>query len=80
MVRCVHIHLQSSQPDNFLDENRASLLDAGLPQVLVSLIEAYTESFDFFAGSKPLPLSLSHLKVIRTAVGVLLNASVSYGQ
>ncbi|KIK59870.1 hypothetical protein GYMLUDRAFT_44346 [Collybiopsis luxurians FD-317 M1] len=60
------------------DGNRASLLDAGLPQALVSLLEAYTESFDPESNSKPLPVSLSHLKVVRTAVGVLLNASVGY--
>ncbi|KAE9384511.1 hypothetical protein BT96DRAFT_1026872 [Gymnopus androsaceus JB14] len=60
------------------DDNRASLLDAGLPQALVSLLEAYTESFDFSSESKPIHLSLSHLKLIRTAVGVLLNASVGY--
>ncbi|KAF9069683.1 hypothetical protein BDP27DRAFT_1420798 [Rhodocollybia butyracea] len=60
------------------DDNRASLLDAGLPQALVSLLEAYTESVDFSSGLKPLPLSLPHLKVVRTAVGVLLNASVGY--
>lgn len=65
---------------NFLlDGNRASLLDAGLPQALVSMLEAYTETFDPSSNVKPLPLSISHLKVVRTAVGVLLNASVGYG-
>lgn len=70
---------RSLQADIMLDDNRASILDVGLPQALVSLLEAYTESVDFSSGSKPLPLSLSHLKVVRTAVGVLLNASVGYG-
>ncbi|KAF5391423.1 hypothetical protein D9757_001930 [Collybiopsis confluens] len=60
------------------DGNRASLLGVGLPQALVSLLRAYTKSFDPASNFKPLPISLSHLKVIRTAVGVLLNASVGY--
>ncbi|KAJ3966937.1 hypothetical protein EV361DRAFT_933110 [Lentinula raphanica] len=61
------------------DANRASILNAEFPQALVSLLQAYTESFDNSSESqKPLPLSLPHLKVVRTAVGVLLNASVGY--
>ncbi|KAJ3733049.1 hypothetical protein DFJ43DRAFT_1070861 [Lentinula guzmanii] len=61
------------------DDNRASLLNAGFLQALVSLLDAYLAGFDSSSDShQPLPLSLSHLKVIRTAVGVLLNASVGY--
>ncbi|KAJ4488004.1 hypothetical protein J3R30DRAFT_3280675 [Lentinula aciculospora] len=60
------------------DDNRTSLLDAGFPQTLVSLLEAYTNSIDPSSEWQPLPLSLPHLKVVRTALGVLLNASVGY--
>jgi len=61
------------------DENREYLLEAGLPRALVSLLEAYVESFPSSTSAKPLPLPILDLKVIRTAIGVLLNASVGYG-
>ncbi|THU90736.1 hypothetical protein K435DRAFT_841368, partial [Dendrothele bispora CBS 962.96] len=64
-------------PDH--DENREFFLDAGLPRALVSLLEAYAETVPSLPPGKPLPLSVLGLKVIRTAVGVLLNASVGYG-
>ncbi|KAK7467122.1 hypothetical protein VKT23_004181 [Stygiomarasmius scandens] len=60
------------------DENREYLLEAGLPRALVSLLEAYVESFPSSTSAKPLPLPILDLKVIRTAIGVLLNASVGY--
>ncbi|THU78636.1 hypothetical protein K435DRAFT_769285 [Dendrothele bispora CBS 962.96] len=63
-------------PDH--DENREFFLDAGLPRALVSLLEAYAETVPSLPPGKPLPLSVLGLKVIRTAVGVLLNASVGY--
>ncbi|KAK7054936.1 hypothetical protein VNI00_003399 [Paramarasmius palmivorus] len=60
------------------DDNRASLLDAGLPQALVSLLESYADTIPPPPYTKPLSLDAAHLKLIRTAMGVLLNASVGY--
>ncbi|KAJ8078732.1 hypothetical protein PM082_013015 [Marasmius tenuissimus] len=60
------------------DENRGILLDAGLPQALVALLEGYAESIPSPPHSKPLSLPPPHLKVIKTTMGVLLNASVGY--
>ncbi|KAF5365667.1 hypothetical protein D9758_003317 [Tetrapyrgos nigripes] len=60
------------------DENRMLLLDANIPQALLSLLEAYTESVPPAPLENPLPLSTLELKVIRTAIGVLLNASVGF--
>ncbi|KAJ7156022.1 hypothetical protein C8R43DRAFT_922335 [Mycena crocata] len=60
------------------DENRTQLLDAGLPQAVVSLLEGYSESIPDPPTATPLPLTIPHLKVVRTAIGVLLNASLNY--
>ncbi|RDB21038.1 hypothetical protein Hypma_011561 [Hypsizygus marmoreus] len=60
------------------DENRGRLLEAELPQALVSLLEGYAESIPPPPYTKPLSISVPHLKVIRTAIGVLLNASIGY--
>jgi hypothetical protein len=61
------------------DENRAHLLEAGVPQAIVSLLEGYAECIPVQPDPEPLPLSISHLKVVRTAIGVLLNASIGFG-
>jgi hypothetical protein len=61
------------------DDNRGHLLEAGLPQAIVSLLEGYAESIPVGAPIEPLSLSIPHLKVLRTAIGVLLNASIGYG-
>jgi len=47
--------------------------------VLVSLLEGYAEAILPHPSPKILSLSLSHLRVIRTAIGVLLNASIGFG-
>ncbi|KAJ7685139.1 hypothetical protein DFH06DRAFT_1157579 [Mycena polygramma] len=60
------------------DENRGQLLDAGLPQAVVSLLEGYSESIPEPPSATPLPLTIPHLKVVRTAIGVLLNVSLNY--
>ncbi|KAJ7452474.1 hypothetical protein B0H11DRAFT_293903 [Mycena galericulata] len=60
------------------DDNRSQLLDAGLPQTVVSLLEGYSESIPDPPSSEPLPLTIPHLKVVRTAIGVLLNACLNY--
>ncbi|KAJ7582761.1 hypothetical protein C8J56DRAFT_955650 [Mycena floridula] len=60
------------------DENRAQLLDAGLPQAIVSLLEGYSESLPPLPQALPAPFSIQDLKVLRTAIGVLLNASLGF--
>ncbi|KAI0341721.1 hypothetical protein BDW22DRAFT_1358564 [Trametopsis cervina] len=61
------------------DENRSHLLEVGLPQRIVALLEGYTESISPEQTQVgPLPLSMADLKIVRTAIGVLLNASVNY--
>lgn len=60
------------------DENRGLLLESGLLTSLITLLQRYT---DLIPSDKPtdfLPLSVAHLKVVRTAIGVLLNASLGY--
>lgn len=62
-----------------VDENREHLLESGFLNALVTLLERYT---DLIPTDKPtdfLPLSVAHLKVVRTTIGVLLNASLGYG-
>ncbi|KAJ3515802.1 hypothetical protein NLJ89_g1525 [Agrocybe chaxingu] len=58
------------------DENRAALLEVGFPQAVVSLLEGYAETIPTPPSTRPLPLSTPHLKVMRTSIGVLLNASI----
>jgi hypothetical protein len=62
-----------------VDENRGHLLEAGLPQAIVSVLEGYSEEFVPDQSFNRPPFSILHLKVIRTAIGVLLNASIGYG-
>ncbi|KAI9459464.1 hypothetical protein BJY52DRAFT_1265847 [Lactarius psammicola] len=60
------------------DENREHLLESGFLTALVTLLKRYT---DLIPSDKPtdfLPLSVAHLRVVRTAIGVLLNASLGY--
>ena len=62
-----------------VDENRGHLLESEFLTSLVTLLQRYT---DLIPSDKPtdfLPLSVAHLKVVRTAIGVLLNASLGYG-
>ncbi|KAJ6502596.1 hypothetical protein C8R45DRAFT_977130 [Mycena sanguinolenta] len=60
------------------DENRGQLLEVGLPQAVISLLEGYSESIPNPPSATPLQLTIPHLKVVRTAVGVLLNVSLNY--
>ena len=46
----------------------------------MALLEGYAEPIPSPPHNKPLSLPTPHLKVIRTAMGVLLNASVGYGE
>lgn len=62
------------------DENRSHLLEAGFPQTVLALLETYAESVNSkHPSNEPLPMSIADLKVIKTAIGVLLNASFGYG-
>jgi hypothetical protein len=63
----------------FTDENRGLLLDSGFLHALVNLLERYTDLIPKDKAIEFLPLSTPHLKVVRTAIGVLLNASMGYG-
>ncbi|KIJ06186.1 hypothetical protein PAXINDRAFT_20608 [Paxillus involutus ATCC 200175] len=60
------------------DQNRGQLLEAGFPQAVVSLLEGYADNVPPEPQVDPLPLSISHLQVIKTAIGVLLNSSLGY--
>lgn len=64
------------------DENRGHLLEAGFPQEVVSLLEAYagTISKDANSPREPLPLSVPHLKIVKTSIGMLLNVTIGYGR
>ena len=64
-----------------IDENQGHLLEAGFPQELVSLLEGYAGTIPENVASppEPLPLSIPHLKIVKTAIGVLLNATIGYG-
>ena len=46
---------------------------------MLSLLEGYAERVDFSRNLEPLSLPIPHLKLIRTAIGVLLNASIGFG-
>ncbi|EMD38507.1 hypothetical protein CERSUDRAFT_113687 [Gelatoporia subvermispora B] len=59
------------------DVNRGCLLEAGFPQIVVSLLEGYAESLPS-SQTESLPLTIPDLKIVKTAVGVLLNASLGY--
>ncbi|KZT26246.1 hypothetical protein NEOLEDRAFT_1132274 [Neolentinus lepideus HHB14362 ss-1] len=61
------------------DDNRGFLLEAGFPQTVVSLLEGYTESIpsNRYCGD-PAPFANPDLRVIKTAIGVLLNCSIDY--
>lgn len=52
-----------------------------MPQAIMSLLEGYADSVPPPSiHVTPLPLSVPHLKVVRTAIGALLNASLNYGR
>ncbi|KAI0781039.1 hypothetical protein BD413DRAFT_463594 [Trametes elegans] len=59
------------------DDNRGVLLEAGFPQSVVGLLESYAETAQP-AQKEALPISIPDLKIVKTAIGFLLNASVGY--
>lgn len=61
------------------DNNRGFLLEVGFPQVVVSLLEGYAERLPAVPRVEPYPLTIPHLKVVKTAIGVVLNLSLGYG-
>lgn len=61
------------------DENRARLLEDGVLTSIVAILGGYANKVTFKSQSPPLPLDYDHLKTIRTAIGVLLNASIGFG-
>lgn len=63
------------------DENRGNLLEAGFPQTVVTLLESYSESIPPKRRlADPLPVHPEDLKIVKTAVGVILNISLGYGR
>lgn len=56
-----------------LDANRKHLLDAQTLDAVLSILNSYLRD----SSSPP---SINDLKLIKTGVGVLLNASVGYGE
>ncbi|KAI0256929.1 hypothetical protein BJV78DRAFT_1168039 [Lactifluus subvellereus] len=60
------------------DKNRGQLLESGFLNALVTLLERYSGLIPPDKATDFLPLSVAHLKVVRTAIAVLLNASMGY--
>ena len=63
----------------FADENRGHLLDAEFPQSVVALLASYEKAIPADRKTGLLPMTVPHLKVVKTAIGVLLNACIGYG-
>ena len=71
----------TANADGCADENRGYLLEAGFPQTVLALLEGYAEYVKpDQAGIDPLPMSIADLNIVKTAIGVLLNASFGYGK
>lgn len=79
MVRVLSCLQQSLAQWLGKDDNRSYLEEAGFLQSVVSLLEGYADQV-VTDNLDPLPLSLSDLKIVRTAIGVLLNASIGFGE
>ncbi|KAF9792390.1 hypothetical protein BJ322DRAFT_1028934 [Thelephora terrestris] len=61
------------------DENRGNLLEAGFPQTVVTLLESYSEAIPPKRPlTDPWPIHPEDLKIVKTAVGVILNVSLGY--
>jgi hypothetical protein len=72
-----HCHKFDGNPT---DENRGALLEAGFPQTILSLLEGYAESIPSSRHfNDPLSLPISDLKIVKTSIGVILNACLGYG-
>lgn len=47
---------------------------------MVAILEGYAEKVSGPPFTEPLDLDVSQLKIVRTAIGVLLNASLGYSK
>ncbi|TFY63973.1 hypothetical protein EVJ58_g2924 [Rhodofomes roseus] len=59
------------------DENRGHLLASGYLDAVVQMLENYAMLIPS-TSSEPLALSIPDLKVVKTSIGLLLNASIGY--
>lgn len=78
---CPYLSLSLSAPEYscyITDENRGSLLDAGFLDAVVQMLENYAQLVDIVV-TPPVSISIADLKVIKTSVGLLLNASIGFG-
>ena len=62
------------------DENRGYLLEAGFPQAVLPILDAYTKPVVLSYPIRALQLSTLHLDIVKTMVGALLNCSLDYGR
>ena len=60
------------------DENRGHLLNAGFVDAVVQLLENYT-LLSPSGSNGPLALYIPDLKLVKTSIGFLLNASIGFG-
>lgn len=81
------VHIHSSVIGCFKDANRSRLLTAAYPQTVLEILESYSDLLlSAQASSSPSDLdyasclTLEDFKVIKTAFGVLLNASMGYSE
>lgn len=74
------VNLKTNTRNMTLDENRGYLLEAGFPQTILPVLDAYTESATLGYPMQPLILSKLHLDIVKTMVGALLNCSLDYGR
>lgn len=59
------------------DRNRQSLLDAGVVSSVLAMLNAYWRKISTTDSSR---LPIDDLRLIKTSIGVLLNASLGYGE
>ncbi|EJD53028.1 hypothetical protein AURDEDRAFT_110826 [Auricularia subglabra TFB-10046 SS5] len=60
------------------DGNRQILLDNGVPQAVVGLLKSYSHRLPYDGQTYTELVSIPDLQVLRTAIGLLLNASLGY--
>jgi hypothetical protein len=61
------------------DENRGRLLNDGMLKTILTVLNGYASKGSDMLKQQPLSLSDDELKTIRTAVGVILNATIGFG-
>ncbi|KAH8833794.1 hypothetical protein DL96DRAFT_1578425 [Flagelloscypha sp. PMI_526] len=60
------------------DENRGRLLNDGMLKTILTVLNGYASKGSDMLKQQPLSLSDDELKTIRTAVGVILNATIGF--